>query len=57
VSTDKATPGESEHCEKCAQEVVARGRWWVLPSEAMSARVSFCPMGGIHDVDLEMEAP
>jgi hypothetical protein len=38
-------------CEKCDQEVVKRGWFWVVVSEAESKMVTGCPEGGNHEVE------
>lgn len=43
-------PTEGAICEKCGNEVVKVGWFWVLPSE-VGGRATYCPAGGHHDVD------
>jgi hypothetical protein len=43
-------------CKKCGQDVVRRGLFWVLASEAHSQLVTFCPGPGddrLHEVEGE----
>ena len=37
-------------CEKCGQEVVKKGWFWVLPSEVEQKMATYCPEGGQHEV-------
>lgn len=46
-------PGGCVQCEKCDQEVVKVGWFWVLPSEAGTGRATYCPAGGHHEVEEE----
>jgi hypothetical protein len=42
---------DSVVCHKCGQEIIRRGWFWCLASEADVKKVSYCPNGGTHEVE------
>lgn len=46
---------DSRWCAKCGREVAKSRHFWVLVSELNKPTATFCPKGGLHEVDEEDE--